>query len=244
LADSGHLLTRVAAAAHPHSVRTPALQTCMRTTIKHTCYYYLPTYLPSLFTPRIAFLPLQISPHLNHTQIHTDGMYCTSPSLPHFAILGLCLGPALQALSMMCNGKRSDCNALLVSLVAPALPVLNSCPSRCPRLACAVSARCFRGHPHPAKPRVSAFAAVELHGHQYTIPLVGAQPRTAPMRPGQRLRVNSLPAQHLTLKSLIHPLSHFPTLPFFTHLKPRPAGATLRSRRRTQGDDSFKTEKT
>lgn len=41
---------------------------------------------------------------------------------------------------MMRNGKRSDCHGLLVSSVASALPVLNSCPSPCPRVARAVSA--------------------------------------------------------------------------------------------------------
>lgn len=49
----------------------------------------------------------------------------------------------------------------------------------------------------------SRFAVVELDGHRYTIPLIGAQPSTAPMRPGQRLRVNNLPATHsLTLQPL------------------------------------------
>lgn len=82
-----------------------------------------------------------------------------------------------------------------------------------------------RGHRHPAELPDTRSAVVEPDEHQYTIPLIGAQPSTAPMRPGQRLRVNNLPA-HNTLPHII-PL----------------VGAIPRSRRRTQGDDYFKTEK-
>lgn len=217
------MLTRVAAAhpsTYPHTcklacVQQPSTQLTTTTTTTTTS---------SLISSH------RILPHLISSQSHTttnpNNAVCIAHLLKSTALCySLSVSRASQALSMMRNGKRSDCNALLVSLVvASALPVLKSCPSSCPRPRPSSSCRA---------PLYSRFAVVELDGHQYTIPLIGAQPSTAPMRPGQRLRVNNLPPARPLLM-------HYS---LFTLLNPPPAGATPRSRRRTQGDDYFKTEK-
>lgn len=81
-------------------------------------------------------------------------------------------------------------------------PFEKSHASRCPRVPCAVSAWLPEVIVILQSPRHPLCCCRAGWTSTHYIPLIGAQPSTAPMRPGQRLRVNNLPTRisltHLT----------------------------------------------
>lgn len=128
---------------------------CSPSTYPHTCKLACvqqPSTLTSLYLASYPSPSLPIPTTAKHTYTVRTAHLLESTALCY----SRSVFSAPQALSMMRNGKRSDCYALLVSSVASALPVFKSCPSRCPLVACAVSARAFRGHRHAAEPHVPA----------------------------------------------------------------------------------------
>lgn len=166
-------------------------------------------------------------PSRTHTHINT---VCTGHPLKSTALCCFrSVFGAPQALSMMRNGKRSDCNALLVSSVASAQPVWKI---PCLTLSsCSLCSFCLaaRGHRHPAEPQIPALL---LSGRMHINTLY-----TAYRSPAFHCSHEAGPKA--ARKQSAHPhLSHPPHPPH-----PPPAGAIPRSRRRTQGDDYLKTEK-
>lgn len=82
-------------------------------------------------------------------------------------------------------------------------PFGKSYASRCPRVPCAVSAWLREVIVIMQSPRYPLCCCRAGWTSTHYIPLIGAQPSTAPMRPGQRLRVNNLPT-HISLTHLTH----------------------------------------